>query len=215
MFDNTSLLIKTETKKLDLNTHLHPQEGTVGPPGRGAMLVNGGRIDPSPAHTLLTAHTLRTCRTSLLPALTTASMYFQTSHLFNRYVFRCDIPFLDLEVLQYLSFTDSPELTRDIVSTCFVSFFDSLTRCRFDPQPTQTDWSTLRSGMNVSDKTLTLSYSKCAVPVQFVPNIWTTLTALGPGSWAFVPLCWPNMPLGNYLHSPLTAFLLFVIDCPP
>ena len=125
------------------------------------------------------------------------------------------VPLPDLEVLQYLSFIDSPELTRAILSICFVSFFDSLTRCQFNTQPTQTDWSTLKSGMNVSDKTLTLSYSKCAVPVQFVPNIWTALTALGPGSWAFVPLCWPNMPLGNYLHSPLTAFLLFVIDCPP
>ena len=95
---------------MDLNTHLHPEEGTVGPPGRGTMLVNGGRIDPSPAlSTLNCVHTLRTCRTSLLPALTTASMFLQIL-ICSTDTFSDVIPFPDLEVLQYLSFIDSPEL---------------------------------------------------------------------------------------------------------
>ena len=43
-----------------MNTWPNPQEWSLGPLGRGAMLVNGRRIDPSPAHTYTQSPALST-----------------------------------------------------------------------------------------------------------------------------------------------------------
>ena len=47
-------------KQGKMNTWPNPQEWSLGPLGRGAMLVNGRRIDPSPAHTYTQSPALST-----------------------------------------------------------------------------------------------------------------------------------------------------------